>query len=66
MGAGIMIGAAKKAERCTESVADQVAHGIRSLGLPDAVAFAESFDVNDGTGHHLIIQFKICLTQDTS
>ena len=59
--AGIMIRAEKKADRCTESVADQVAQRSVLRALVDAVTLAESFNVNDGLAHHLTIRFKICL-----
>jgi len=55
----------EEADRCAQSVTDQVAQGIVSRALVDAVTLAESFHLNDGPGRHLT-HFGICLTQDTS
>ena len=65
LAAGTMIRAAKKADRCAQSVADQVAQRIVLHALVDPVTFAESFDLNDSPAHPLTIHFKICLTRDT-
>src|ERR1700745_1043765 len=59
--AGTVIRAAKKAGRCTQSVADQVAQRIVLRALVDAVTFAESFNVNYCPDHHLTWYFNVCL-----
>jgi hypothetical protein len=59
-----MIRAAKKANRCAESVTDQVSGQCVARALVDPVTLAESFDLNEGLAHHPTIHFKICPAQD--
>ena len=44
---------AEKASRRAQRVADHVAQRVVPLGQPDAVALAQSLDLNDGPAHQL-------------
>jgi hypothetical protein len=61
-----MTRAAKKANRCAESVTDQVSGQCVARALVDPVTLAESFDLNDGPAHHPTIHVKICPPKMTS